>query len=210
MTNQISLLSRIAVSLISLCLLAACGSGKNKIPGVENINVGVLNNQLIASFVSTAINLDAGAQIPIYGLQDSFVSATPYLPTDGSALEGTLFQVSVDLTDLQGTNFAEAGLPDGRPIPDIEGGELPRWAFQVKSETLYLYLADQAFGLFIPLPLTAGGVTLNTTITATVTDDRGNTVGKVYAIPSVSNGSTSGLLVLLPLSGSSGSTLNPS
>jgi hypothetical protein len=210
MTIKKSLFSRIAVSLVSLCLLAACGSGKNKIPGVENINVGVLNNQLIASFVSTAINLDAGAQIPIYGLQDSFISATPYLPTDGSPLEGTLFQVTVDLADLQGTNFTVAGLPDGRPIPDIEGGVLPRWSFPIKGETIYLYLADQAFALFVPLTLSAGGVSLNTTITATVTDERGNTVGKIYAIPSVPNGSTSGLLVLLPLSGQSGSSLNPS
>jgi hypothetical protein len=211
MTNTKSLVGRFAVSLISLCLLAACGKGKTSIPGVENFNVGVLNQQLIASFVSTTINLDAGAQIPIYGLQGAFISATPYLPTDGGALEGTLFQVTVDLTDLQGTNFALAGLPDGRPIPDIEGGELPRWSFPIKGETVYLYLADQAFGLFIPLPLSAGGVSLGATISATVTDQNGNTVGKVYAIPSVPNGSTSGLLVILPLSGTTtGSTSNPS
>jgi hypothetical protein len=210
MMTKISRLSSTAVAVLSLCALAACGKGKNSIPGVENFNVGVLNQQLIASFVSTTINLDAGAQIPIYGLQGAFISATPYLPTDGSPLEGTLFQVSVDLNDLQGTNFAVAGLPDGRPIPDIEGGELPRWSFPIKGETIYLYLADQAFGIFIPLPLSAKGVSLGATISATVTDERGNTVGKVYAIPSVPNGSTSGLLVLLPLPGTSGSSLNPS
>jgi hypothetical protein len=210
MMTKLSQISRIAVAVITLCALAACGKGKNSIPGVENFNVGVLNQQLIASFVSTTLNIDAGGQIPIYGLQGAFISATPYLPTDGSPLEGTLFQVTVDLNDLQGTNFALGGLPDGRPLPDIEGGELPRWSFPIKGETVYLYLADQAFGLFIPLPLSAGGVTLGATITATVTDEKGNTVGKVYAIPSAKNGSTSGLLVLLPLPGSSGSSLNPS
>jgi hypothetical protein len=210
MTKKLTSICRFATVAIALCFLVACGKGKNSIPGVENFNVGVLNQQLIASFVSTTLNLDAGLQIPIYGLQGAFISAMPYLPTDGSPIEGTLFQVTVDLNDLQGTNFALAGLPDGRPLPDIEGGDLPRWSFPIKGETIYLYLADQAFGLFIPLPLSAGGVSLGATITATVTDEKGNTVGKVYAIPAQGGSTTSGLLVLLPLPGGSGSTLNPS
>jgi hypothetical protein len=187
---------------------SSCGSGKSQIPGVPSFSVGVVNNTLIASFVASDLNTTVGGEIPIPGLTGATVSMSPDLPTGGGAVKGTLFSFDVDLTQLAGSSATEAGLPDGRPLPDVTGGQLPRWSFQIAgpgSETIYVYLADEAFALFIPIELESNGVTLGATISATITDEHGNTVGKIYAIPSVSSGNSSGLLVLLPFPGQSGS-----
>ena len=190
----------------------SCGSGKNSIPGVPTFSVGVVQNNLIASFVASDLNTTVGGSIPIPDLTGATVSMSPYLPTDGGPIKGTLFSFDIDLTALSSSSSADAGLPDGRPLPDVTGGQLPRWSFQIggaTGETIYLYLADEAFAIFVPLPLESNGVTLGSTISATFTDEHGNVVGKIYAIPSVSNGNSSGLLVLLPFPGQSGSSSNP-
>jgi hypothetical protein len=198
----------LATSLI--LLLSSCGSGKKSIPGIANFDVGVIQNHLYASFVSTNLNWDAGGTVPIPGLKDATVGISPYLPTDGSPLEGTVFQFSIGLDSLGATNYALAGLPDNRDLPDIQGGKLPRWSFSIKKEPIYLYLADEAFAIFVPLKLqTSAGVSLNVMVSATIQDERGNRVGKIYAIPSVANGNISGLLVMLPFPGHSGTSSTP-
>ena len=111
---------------------ASCGSGKSQIPGVPTFTVGVVNNNLIASFVASNLNIPVGASIPIPDLPGATASISPYLSTTGgSAVQGTLSSFDVNLTTLANSSATVEGLPDGRPLPDITGGELPRWSFQI-------------------------------------------------------------------------------
>jgi hypothetical protein len=189
---------------------SSCGSGKNQIPGIPTFTVGVANNTLTASFVATDLKTSLGISTPIPDLTGATASIGPYLSTSssGSEIQGTIFTFDVDLNTLAASTATEAGLPDGRPLPDVTSGELPRWSFQIGGETIYVYLADEAFAIFVPIQLESDGVTLGTTISASFTDDHGNVVGKMYAIPAVSSGNSSGLLVLVPFPGQSGVTTN--
>lgn len=123
-------------------------------------------------------------------------------PYSGS---GTLFRFDVDLTQLHGKNFTLAGLPDGRPLPDVNGGVLPRWTFSVQNVPINLYLANGAFALFVPVPLTADGYSLSTVLSQEFDDEHGNLVGKLYAIPTQDAGTISGVLVLVPYVDQNGS-----
>jgi hypothetical protein len=186
---------------------AGCGKGK-KVPGLENFEVHVIQGRLNVGFVSTTLQLDGGITLEhIPGLRDASVSIGPDLNS-----EGTVFLFSIGLASLlgDGRELELAGLPDGRPLPDVVGGALPRWSATVKGLELSLYLSDDAFGLFVPLKfLDKAGHLLLTTVSVEIVDERGNRLGKVYAIPSNVSGSGSGLFILLPFLGSpGGSALN--
>jgi hypothetical protein len=189
----------VAVTVLWLST-AGCGKGQNSVPGLEKFQAGVLQSRLYVSFVSTTLNWDQGITFPIPGLTDATVSVAPDLTTSG-----TVFQFSIGLAALldHAQALPKSGLPDGRALPDIEGGQLPRWDAQVKNLKLSLYLSDDAFGLFVPLSFISKGVTLPVMISVQLKDERGNILGKVYAIPSdeTQSSSQSGLFVLLPYLG---------
>jgi hypothetical protein len=185
---------------------AGCGKGK-KVPGLEGFEVHVIQSRLNVGFTSTTLQLDGGFSLEhIPGLRDASVSIGPDLNSGG-----TVFLFSIGLASLlnDGRELAPAGLPDGRPLPDVVGGALPHWSVAVKGLELDLYLSDDAFGLFVPLKfLDKSGKLLLTTVSVEIIDERGNRLGKVYAIPSNVSGSGSGLFILLPYLGSpSGSGL---
>jgi hypothetical protein len=189
------------LSLVALLLLSGCGKGKS-VPGLNSFHVGVLQSRLYASFVSTTLHWDVGLTAPIPGLQDSSVSVSPDL-----ASSGTVFQFSIPLGSLlnHGRPLPIEALPDGRPLPDIQGGELPRWDTEINGLKLSVYLSNDAFALFVPLNFVAkNGFTLATQVSVSIEDERGNLLGKAYAIPVNVSGSGSGLFVLLPYLGGSG------
>lgn len=173
-----------------------CGSGSRKIAGLENFSVGVLQKNLLVSFMTTAVNWDVGASFKIPGLLNSTLGIAPDLSG-----KGTVFQFVVPLSDLmEGQTFPSMGLPDGRPIPDIKGGALPRWDVPISNGpngmTLSVYLSDEAFGIFAPIPLK-----VLAQVSVKIEDERGNLLGKAYAIPLNVSGSGSGLFILLPYLG---------
>lgn len=176
-----------------------CGKGQTAVPGLDHFRVGVQQSHLYVSFISTTLQWDMGLTVPIPGVDDSTISVAPNLNSPG-----TVFQFSISLAALlnQGKPLPKTGLPDGRPLPDIQGGVLPRWDSQIKDLMLSLYLSNEAFGLFVPLQLSSStGVSLPFMVSVSIQDERGNLLGKAYAIPSNESGSGSGLFVLLPYLG---------
>jgi hypothetical protein len=191
-------------ALAASFFLSACNS--TTIPGISNPSVGVQtegNDQhLYASFQATALNIPAGATLPlpIPGLTNATIGVTPGVPQNGKP-GGTVFQLDIDLTDLgNGITYEDQGLPDGRALPGIVGGVLPSWNFTIDGISVYLYLQNNvAFGLFVPIDLTdSTGFTLPDTLSLEIDDSRGNRVGEIYAIPTQGGGTSSGLLLLIP------------
>jgi hypothetical protein len=170
---------------------------------MQDFAVSVLKGRLYVTFLAETINWDFGATFPIPGLEDATVSIAPDLSSSG-----TLFQFSIDLASLvdHGQALPLSGLPDGRDLPDIVGGKLPRWDAKFKDLTLSLYLSKDAFGLFVPISFTYKGLTLPVMISVSINDEKGNLLGKAYAIPSNLSGTGSGLFVLLPYLGGVPST----
>ena len=195
---------KIGVIALSVALFLAspinggCGKGK-KVPGLENFRLSVIQQRLYVAFVSTTLSWDYGVTTAIPGLKDATVTVAPDLITGG-----TVFQFSIGLAALlnDGKPFPLSGLPDGRAIPDIEGGVLPRWDAEIEQLKLSVYLSNEVFGLFVPLKfMSKKGVTLPWLVSMKIRDERGNLLGKVYAIPQNVGGSGSGLLILLPYLG---------
>lgn len=198
------MISKIIGALLFGVLFSSCNNAN--IPGIATYDFSVKNNQLNADFVATTIQIQAGLTAPIPNLKGATVGMNPYLPTDGSNTKGTIFSFNIDLTQLPDVNYAVAGLPDGRALPDVSGGQLPRWNFEIQNVQIYVYLADGAFSIFVPIDLSSDGVALPDMLSQEIDDERGNLVGKVYAIPQQGGSTQSGLLVLLPFIGSTPSS----
>ena len=178
-----------------------CGKGAGKIPGLEHFSAQILEQSLSVSFVSTTLLTDAGITLPIPGLDGAIVGLGPDLQSNG-----TLFQFSIPLKSLLKSDgsLPVTGLPDGRPLPGIIKGVLPRWDFMADRTRVSLYLSQDAFGLFVPLTfLDHTGATLPMTISVPIRDERGNLLGKAFALPPSLSGAGSGIFVLIPAPGSS-------
>lgn len=199
-----------AIGVVLLGSVAGCGQGQGSsttIPGIDNFTLQVLDQQLYVSFVATALNWNEGISTAIPGLNGATVSISPDLQSSG-----TVFQFAIGLDTILGNSNGQgqpAGLPDGSMIPDITTGVLPRWEVTINKYSFYLYLSDDAFGIYLPLPMiNAQGEALTGTVSLPINDDRGNLLGKVYAVPSATAGD-SGVLLLLPyLGGQSTSASN--
>ncbi|MBY0469969.1 hypothetical protein K2X30_02300 [bacterium] len=181
--------------LLSSGFIAGCGKGKKNIPGLDGVNIGVFDRHLVASFVSQTFKTDVGASFPIPGLKDAMLSVQPDL-----ASAGTVFQISVGIDSLGGgeMHHEPQGLPGGGALPEVVGGALPRWDTMLGKLPISLYLSDEVFGIFIQLKfMDSKGFILPWIVSTVIRDDRGNQLGKAYAIPENVSGS-SGLLILLP------------
>ncbi len=197
------------IAFIPLFLLSFSSCDSSKVPGLENFYAGVNQSNLFVSFLSTKLRWGGGLSGPIPGLEGAEFSAAPSVD---SKKPGTLFQFSVPLKSLIQQDFFsdESGLPDGRPLPDIAGGILPRWDIEIGQYTLHLYISPEAFAVFFPIPLISKqGVSLPFQVSLPIKDDRGNLIGKSYAIPSNAKGEGSGVLILIPFVGSTASPPNP-
>jgi hypothetical protein len=204
MSNEHMVSSRPVQAFVLIPLLAlalsGCGKGKTPVPGLDDFAVTLLKGRLYVTFLAETVNWDFGATFPIPGLNDAQVSIAPDLNS-----AGTLFQFSIGLASLlnHGQPLPLSRLPDGRPIPDIKGGMLPRWDADIEKKLkLSLFLSNDAFAFFVPLDfISKTGVTLPDVISVPIQDEKGNLIGKAYAIPSNDSGTGSGLFVLLPYLG---------
>ena len=200
MSKQIQALRILCV--VSILTLCASSCNSTSIPGIQSFNVAVQTESnaphLYASFVATSLNWNAGIIVPIPGLANSTIGLSPSLATNGQPA-GTVFQLDIDLATLGVGDYALAGLPDGRGLPDVSGGQLPRWEFSIRQQPFYVYLSNSVFGIFIPLNLQGpDGATLPDTISMEIDDSKGNLVGEAYAIPTAGGGTSSGFLLLIP------------
>jgi len=88
-------------------------------------------------------------------------------------------------------------LPDGRPLPGIEGGSMPAIAFQVKDfYDIGFYVNKNLIGIWYPLPELQIGV--NNILTFRYYAD-GNRVGNVSLVGENENQEGSGVLLMLTL-----------
>ncbi len=189
------------LSLVGLAIsLGGCGRGGKSIPGIERFHLGVVEDRLFVSLVASTLHLDQGLSFPVPGLPDSQLAFGPDLQS-----EGTLIQFSTALSSEDGVGVLPpatlAGLPDGRPLPDIRGGALPRRTFTVGPVELSLYLSEETWGLFLPLSLrNPSGLRLFSTLSLPILDEFGNVLGRAYAIPKSAfvSSSVSGILILVP------------
>lgn len=187
-----------AILATSLLLSTGCGSG-NSVGGLKGFGAQVLSNNLYVSFTATHLNITAGGGIPIPGISGSLFSITPALSGGGA-----VFAITVPISSLAGLNssYAESGFPDGRPLPDVLNGQLPRYDVTLFGLDISLYINTDAFGIFIPIKLfsSSGNVPLPTEISIEIKDERGNLIGKAYAIPGGGKNET-GIFILLPFLG---------
>lgn len=184
-----------------LFLLVSCAGSSNRIPGVEKASISVSAGQLFVSLIATSLDIDGGLSLPVPGLEGSVFTMAPNAAGPGAVIQFTVPLRSISRGD-PGT--AHSGLPDGRPLPGVTSGRLPRWDVQLGSVNLSLYMARDVFGVFLPLKLISlKGAVLARNIVIPIRDSRGNVLGKVFAIPSYVSGQTSGIYLLLPYLGGS-------
>ena len=180
--------------------LSGCGKGGRTIPGIDRFHVGVMEERLLISFVSQQLTLDQGLSFPVPGLPDAQLAFAPDL-----ASSGTVIQFSAALQGEGGPSVLPpaslGGLPDGRPLPDVRSGTLPRRDLNIGPVTLSLYLSEESWGLFLPLKLkNKSGLGLLWTIKVPIVDEHGYTLGRAYAIPPrwTDPHSSAGILLLVP------------
>ncbi len=175
--------------------LLGCGSG-HRIPGLEHFSLHAQAGQLTLGFLATSLHLEGCASFAIPGVPGATLGCSPDLQG-----HGTVFQLSLPLRAVSAADQAlvTGGLPDGRALPDVLGGVMPRWSDSFGKLQLTFYVSGEAFGLFVPVPLkTPAGLLLHSLISVRIRDERGNLIGKAYAIPPGNRGEDSGLFLLLP------------
>jgi hypothetical protein len=184
-----------------------CGKGKKKsVPGIERFQAGILDQRFYLSFAAPFLPIDQGLTIPIPRVEGALLTVGPDLTGSGS-----LIQFSAELQRLGQSlqSFLQApeqGLPDGRPLPDIRDGKLPRFDFSWSGQSrISLYLSGEAFAVFFPISLRIpGGASLLVPLSIPLKDESGNSIGRAYAIPDrvgakPDEPASGGILVLIPV-----------
>jgi hypothetical protein len=197
--SSLFLLPLLTLGLVLATLTTGCGKGKT-LPGLSNLHTDVVAGKFYISFLTTLLQWDTGVTLPIPGLSDASLSVAPDFKSNG-----VVFQFSVGLSsligDAQNGKFPLSALPDGRAIPGVLGGVLPRWDLTLdpsKSYRLSFYLSGEALGLFVPLPIRFPAGAENLMVSQSIKDSKGNRLGVGYAIPGSGN-DQSGLLLLLSI-----------
>jgi hypothetical protein len=192
------------VAMIAATLpLAACGKRSSSgSPGIEGVNKYDFsysggNARLSISFAN--LKIDTGAVIPLSQPAGASIQLSPDFMS-----EGTLFVITVPLASLADNHggLPLLSLPDGRPLPDVVSGSVNGTVVNLPLFGLsYLYMGRDMFGLFLPIQLP----NTHAIVRVKMKDEAGNLLGAFYGIPPNGSKSISGLLVLIPVEGSSAS-----
>lgn len=180
-------------------LTTSCGSGTSAkniaIPGVENMKVQLLQDNVLISMVVEGIQLDGGLRYNIPKYPNSYLEISPDLQS-----VGTLMAISVSLDDIFNDQLQKLDpltLPGGRALPGVAGGSLPATAFSIeKFKNMAFYLGPKVFGVFIPLKDLGIGTSI---ITARYYSDS-NRIGNISLVGTDENGENAGVLLLLDMS----------
>lgn len=189
-----------ALGLISLVVLVGCGSkeveGDGSIDGISKYRFSVQEGRASLSVVFEKLTIDAGLRIPLARPEGAFVELGPDFESGGA-----LFVISTPLTSLLANNgdLPLVGLPDGRPLPGVREGVLGAIAVNLPVLGItYLYMAEDVFGIFLPVELP----NLPVMVTTRIRDEKGNLLGVLVGIPKNSSSQISGALFLFPVEGS--------
>ena len=186
-------------TILGVSLLAtSCGSGTSasniKVPGVNNLGVSLVQDNMLISMVLTKIQLAGGLRYNIPKYPNSYMELSPDLES-----AGTLLAISISAKDILDTSLLDLGtfaLPGGRALPGVAGGRLPAVTFSTSVfQNISFYLSPKKFGVFIPLK-TLGPITAIITsrfYTGT------NRVGNISLVGNDANGENAGVLLMLDL-----------
>lgn len=203
---MMNILSKTKVLFLSAALTAgvlstSCGDGTSssniQVPGVENMSVTLVQDNVLISMVFENLQLDGGLRYNIPKYPNSYLEISPDLQS-----AGTLMAISVSLKDVFDTKLQTldpATLPGGRSLPGIAGGRLPAVAFSIeKFKNMGFYLGPKMFGVFIPLKNLGIG---NSIITARYYTGA-NRIGNISLVGEDANGENAGILLLLDMNAS--------
>lgn len=182
-------------------LTTSCGDGTSasniKVPGVNNMSVTLVQDNVLISMVFEGLQLDGGLRYNIPKYPNSYLEISPDLQS-----AGTLMAISVSLKDVFDTRLQlldPATLPGGRSLPGVAGGRLPAVAFSIeKFKNMGFYLGPQVFGVFIPVKNLGIG---NSIITARYYTGS-NRIGNISLVGQDANGENSGILLMLDMNSS--------
>lgn len=200
---MISFFSRTKLLLLSTLitvgmLSTSCGSGTSAsnitVPGVQNMSVKLVQDNVLISMVFQGIQLDGGLRYNIPKYPNSYLEISPDMQSNG-----TLMAISISLKDAFNTNLQTLDpqtLPGGRALPGVAGGRLPAVAFSIeKFHGMGVYLGPKLFGVFIPLKKLGIG---NSIITARYYTGS-NRIGNISLVGEDANGENSGILLMLDM-----------
>lgn len=186
-------------TILGVSLLAtSCGSGTSasniKIPGVSNLGISLIQDNMLISMVLTKVQLTGGLRYNIPKYPNSYMELSPDLESSG-----TLMAISISAKDILDTSLLKLetlGLPGGRALPGVAGGRLPAVSFtNTTFQNISFYLGPKLFGIFIPIK-TLGPITAIITsryYTGT------NRVGNISLVGNDANGENAGVLLMLDL-----------
>lgn len=178
---------------VTTALAVSCG-GQPELPKIEGVAgpfFNVMDGRVLISMTLEQVEIIGGLTMPIGKLENSTVEVTP--AQEG----GTLFQVAVDLKDIELTDWGQVDptqLPGGRPLPGIVGGQLPAIAVTVPQlADTTVYASQKVFGFFLPFKLKVQAIATFRIVI------NGKNMGNLSLVGQDSNGENSGVLVLMNL-----------
>lgn len=178
---------------VTTAFAVSCGSQPElpKIEGVKGPFFNVMDGRVLISMTLEQVEIIGGLVVPMGKLPNSTVEVTP--AQEG----GTLFQVAVDLKDIEMTDWNTVDptqLPGGRPLPGIVGGQLPAFAVTVPQlADATVYASQKVFGFFLPFQLKVQAIATFRIVI------NGKNMGNLSLVGQDSAGDNSGLLVLMNL-----------
>ena len=199
-TKKLFTLSLVSISLF---LFSCNGVGVNPtIPGMSGPHLYLAQGFVRIDAVFEKLQVIGGGRIPfdVLGLTtypNSFLEFGPDVISGG-----TLIAIHLSLQDVlygqDGINQLDPqSLPDGRPLPGIQGGRLPAIAFNVESiNNMGFYIGTRVFGIWYPFPALKIGA--NNIVTARFYSD-GVRSGNISLVGPNDEGSGSGVLLLIDL-----------
>lgn len=187
-------------SVLTLGLFStSCGNGTSssniKVPGVQNMSVKLLQDNVLISMVFENVQLDGGLRYNIPKYPNSYLEISPDLMS-----AGTLMAINISLKDAFDVNLQyldPQALPGGRALPGVVSGRLPAVAFSIeKFKGVSFYMGPKLFGIFLPLKNLGIGSSI---ITARYYTGN-NRIGNLSLVGQDANGENSGLLLMLDMS----------
>lgn len=194
-------------ALLSAGILStSCGDGTSasniQVPGVNNMSVTLVQDNVLISMVFEGLHLDGGLRYNIPKYPNSYLEISPDLMSNG-----TLMAINVSLKDVFNTSLQQldpATLPGGRALPGVAGGRLPAVAFSIeKFKNMGFYLGPKVFGVFIPVKSLGIGTSIITARYYTGS----NRIGNISLVGEDANAENSGILLMLDMSTSTQSQL---
>jgi outer membrane receptor protein involved in Fe transport len=137
---MINLISKTKTLVLSAAITAgifstSCGNGTSssniQVPGIQNMSVTLVQDNVLISMVFENLQLDGGLRYNIPKYPNSYLEISPDLQS-----AGTLMAINVSLKDVFDTNLQlldPATLPGGRSLPGVAGGRLPAVAFSIEK-----------------------------------------------------------------------------